>query len=323
MKNLYKFTIIIPIYNSEKWLGDAIRSVINQSIGVENIQLILIDDGSSDNSLKISKEFKKQYPNNVLVISKTNGGVASARNLALKYAEGEYVGFLDSDDNISLNSLQTVYSFFEKNYPEIDLVSIPINYFDARIGPHYLNKKFEFGSRIINLDEEPQSIMVHITPNFIKRTIIEKYSFDEDLVTCEDSKVVAQLLLENNKFGVVDECKYNYRMRSGEKTSLSQIAKNNKKWYFDQLIDYPLWLVEYSYRIKRVIPEFVQYILACHLQWRFKYDIDEITFLTNDEKSLYKKMLKLSLKYIDDKILDEMTQITEKSKKYMKKIKYI
>ena len=70
----YIFSIVIPIYNSELWLRDCIESIINQSIGFKNIQLILVDDGSSDNSLEICKNYKKNYNENIELIIKNNGG---------------------------------------------------------------------------------------------------------------------------------------------------------------------------------------------------------------------------------------------------------
>lgn len=129
----YKFSIIITIYNSELWIKDAIESIINQSIKIQNIQLILVDDGSKDASLNICKEYKKSYGDNINILKKKNGGVASARNYAIPYIRGNYVEFLDGDDYISINTLENVYNFFEEYKEEIDIVSIPMQYFEERI----------------------------------------------------------------------------------------------------------------------------------------------------------------------------------------------
>jgi glycosyltransferase involved in cell wall biosynthesis len=126
----YKFSIVTAIYNTEDYVSDAIESVINQTIGFEdNVQLILVNDGSTDRSGEICKEYRNRYPNNIVYIEKENGGVSSARNRGLKEVKGKYVNFLDSDDKLSKNTLEEVWKFFEKHYNEIDFVSIPIYFF--------------------------------------------------------------------------------------------------------------------------------------------------------------------------------------------------
>ena len=100
----FKISTIIPIYNVEKYLEETILSIIKQSIGFENIQMILVNDGSPDNSEEICLKYKEKYPENIIYIKKENGGVSSARNMGLEYATGEYVHFMDSDDIISKNA---------------------------------------------------------------------------------------------------------------------------------------------------------------------------------------------------------------------------
>ena len=103
------FSVIMALYNNEKYLEDAIESLITQNFGFEhNIELIIVDDGSSDDSLKIAEEYQEKYPYNIQVLSKENGGQASARNLGLEYAKGDYINFIDSDDKISPNTFSSV-----------------------------------------------------------------------------------------------------------------------------------------------------------------------------------------------------------------------
>lgn len=100
-------SIIVPIYNSEKTIGRCVESIINQTY--KNLEIILVDDESKDASRKICDEFAKK-DSRITVIGKSNGGVSSARNRGLYHATGEYVMFVDSDDYISLNMCEVLYS---------------------------------------------------------------------------------------------------------------------------------------------------------------------------------------------------------------------
>lgn len=133
MKNKCIISTIIPFYNAEKYLAETIESVIEQSIGFEeNMELILVDDGSTDNSYNVCKEYEEKY-NNIRCFHKENGGVAEAKNYGLKIAKGEYVNFLDSDDKLSKDALKNMYNFLEKNKDEIDMVAMPVVYFEKKV----------------------------------------------------------------------------------------------------------------------------------------------------------------------------------------------
>ena len=148
----YKFSVVIPVYNVEGYLAETLDSVIGQSIGFENnIQIILVNDGSPDDSEKICLEYAKKYPDNILYLKQENKGVSAARNYGMQYVEGKYVNFLDSDDKWTSGSFQAVYDFFEKRRDKIDLVACPQKFFEARDDYHWLFFKYEQGSRIIDV----------------------------------------------------------------------------------------------------------------------------------------------------------------------------
>ena len=94
-----KISIIVPIYNCEKYLKRCLESIINQTYN--NLEIILLNDGSSDNSLKIIKEYKKK-DNRIIVIDKKNTGVSDTRNIGIQKASGKYICFCDSDDVLEL-----------------------------------------------------------------------------------------------------------------------------------------------------------------------------------------------------------------------------
>ncbi len=102
-----KVSIIVPVYNAEKYLYKCFNSLVNQTL--EDIEIIAVNDGSTDNSLAILEEYEQKYPKKIKVYSKENGGQASARNLALQYAEGEYIGYVDADDYADVAMFERLY----------------------------------------------------------------------------------------------------------------------------------------------------------------------------------------------------------------------
>ena len=94
--NKFKISVIVPVFNVEKYLSQTITSVINQTIGFENIQLILVNDGSVDNSEEIILKYKIEYPDNILYIKKENGGVSAARNKGLDTKENTFFSLTET-----------------------------------------------------------------------------------------------------------------------------------------------------------------------------------------------------------------------------------
>ena len=144
------FSICIPIYNTEKYLADAIDSVINQTFDFQKVQIILMDDGSSDSSSEICKEYCEKYLNNIEYYYQENQGLSATRNNSMKYAKGKWINFLDSDDKLESNALEEIYSNLLDFDEDIDVISIPRYQFDAVEGPMGLNHKFK-KNRVVNI----------------------------------------------------------------------------------------------------------------------------------------------------------------------------
>ncbi len=111
-------SVIVPVYKSEPYLSRCIESIILQSY--KNIQIILVDDGSPDNSGKICEEYA-EMDNRITVIHKENGGLSDARNKGIDVAKGEYITFVDSDDYISLNFVKVLYECIKQNQADISV----------------------------------------------------------------------------------------------------------------------------------------------------------------------------------------------------------
>ena len=104
---MVKVSIIIPAYNTEKYIDNCLQSLVNQTL--KEMEIIIVDDGSKDNTLELLRGYEAKFPEKIKVFTKENGGQASARNLALEHVTGEYVGFVDSDDWVSLDMYEKMY----------------------------------------------------------------------------------------------------------------------------------------------------------------------------------------------------------------------
>ncbi len=264
------FSVIMASYNNEQYLGDAVESLTVQNFGFEhNVELIIVDDGSNDDSLKIAKKYQEDYPYNIQVISKENGGQASARNLGLKYAKGDYINFLDSDDKLSPNTFNAVYDFLVKN-PAADVISIPITFFDNQKGPHILNYKYK-KEEMVNLLDEPDYPQLSASSAFIKREAVGNLRFNTNLVNSEDALFINKILIDNPKLGLVKNANYLYR-KHFDKSSTIDNSQKKKGFFTDRLKYYFKELIEYSVKKYGETPKFIQYTLLYDLQWMVKVE---------------------------------------------------
>ncbi len=294
----YKFSIIMAVYKVEDFIAEAIDSIINQDIGFESVQLILVDDGSPDGAGAIADSYSEKYPENIFVIHKENGGVSSARNAGLAIAEGRYVNFTDPDDILTPDTLRLVYEFYEEHGDECNVVGIPLETFGAVVGQHYLNNKFAKGSRVISLEEENDCLQLSSSCAFIKLECAKEMHFDETMAVAEDAQQMMRLLIDKPYLGVVAEAKYLYRRHAG--SAMSSGLK--KAWYLTYIRSFSLKTLEYAREVYGFIPSFVQYAVMNNFQWRLSEE-NEPTALDADELAEYKSEVMHLLSLIDDEII--------------------
>lgn len=299
----FEFSVVIAAYMAEAYLHEAVDSIIAQDIGFkEHIQLILVDDGSTDGTAAICDKYVELYPENVIVIHKENGGVASARNEGMKYATGKYINFCDSDDKFSVNAFSTVREFFIEHDGEMDVVTMPLYFFEAQTGPHWQNYKFDKGNRVIDLWSEYTASDMFCNASFFIREVTEELTFDGTLPCGEDVKFVAQVLLSRMALGVVTECNYWYRRRNSN-DSLINTAKEKKSWYFEYFDNMVFELMKYSKKMYGFVPYFIQNTIMMDLQWRFRMSELPEGVLTKQEEKKYVQKIKKVITMIDDTIV--------------------
>lgn len=315
----FKFSVVMAAYNAEKYIKESLDSIIKQSIGFkENIQIIVVNDASEDNTKSIVESYIKKYPDNIkLLNNETNKGPAFTRNRGLSEVEGEYVNFLDSDDYISKDTFEKVDEFFE-THETIDMVSIPIYFFGYKRGNHPLNYKFAIDG-IVNLFEKPNAIQLSAASSFFRQYKLEGRKFNENLKVSEDALLINQMLLRNPLYGVLSDCKYYYRKE--EETSLITDSANNKSYFTTRVDEYFFRLIHDSLSMFDRVPEFIQNVIMYDLQWIL--EIDDISFLLNEDelKELYEKIF-LLLFYIEDKVILNQKSIPSTLKAHIVLMKY-
>ena len=265
-----KCTIIIPAYNAENYLRDSIKSVVNQTLDFHNhCEVIIVDDGSTDQTSAICKEFTTLYPENIKYIYSENGGPSNARNIGLNAMaqDTDYVGFLDADDYFSENAIEEVLAFFQRN-PGVQLAVIPIYHFEKVDTPQRLNYRFDKGDRVIDITKEYKSIHFHIGGCFFNAQHFlgkDSIRFRRDLTFWEDAYLINTLLLRTNMYGVVAGPKYYYRKRL-EEDSLVDQAWFNKSRYTEMIHKCYYGLINESKRQHQRIIPYIQFLITYHLR---------------------------------------------------------
>ena len=316
----YKFSIVMAIYNVERYLEEAIESILQQDIGFEeNVQLILVNDGSQDGSEEICRRYALDYPNNIIYVPKENGGVSSARNEGMKHIQGRYMNFCDSDDKLDKEVLRKVYDLFEQIHEYTDIVSIPIRFFDGQTGDHILNYKYK-KTRQVNLLRDYNFIQLSASAAFIKSEYKEQFQFDENMRYAEDALFVNKILLQKETMGTVAGAYYRYRRRK-DNSSAIQTSVKVKEWYTHYVKTFSKELIDYAFRTKGYVPKFIQYVVMYDLQWRLK--LKEINRDVLDELECQEFIDSIAevLKEIDNKIILEQRQLGIQYKLYALELK--
>lgn len=181
-----KFSIIIPVFNSECFIKKCLLSCIDQDIKSNEYEIIVINDGSTDNSLTIIMDVAKDFAN-IFVINKSNGGASSARNKGLDLATGKYIWFVDSDDWIEANCINRVYNIMENE----QLDALQICYYTITNGMIMpIEEKYRVTTSVLTPKAyiSPDSFIGGTNGTIFKRNIAEKYfvRFDDNLRLAED-----------------------------------------------------------------------------------------------------------------------------------------
>lgn len=216
-----KVSIIVPVYNTEKYLRRCLDSLVNQTL--KDIEIIIIDDKSPDNSILIIKEYENKYDNIKVIHNKTNKGIGYNRNLGIKKASGKYIMFIDSDDYVDITLCEKLYN--KAINEKLDLVLCNYHKMLEKEDGMLEEIKADFiisDFKNTSFSKSPNLLLeVNLAPwnKLYKKELLNDNLFPENL-KYEDAIVVVKSLIKANKIGIVNEKLNYYLVRNKSETTV-------------------------------------------------------------------------------------------------------
>lgn len=302
--------IIMPVYNCEKYISSAIESVLKQSY--TNWELLVIDDGSTDQSPMIADNYSRRYPDSIKVYHQQNSGVSNARNFALSKVHGDFVTFIDSDDLYHPDRLSTMLRFFEQ-YPESDIIFARHIHFTGE-EPNFLNVETQSATFNVIKNSILETVISdssnHFVWNCMMKSSIAKSAFFPSIRFAEDFCFIRECAAHCRQVIISDHKLYFYRRDN--MNAMTQHFFDSK--YIDDYKILPNIAYEFvkknhltsSFYTTMVAHEYAQAIMRIRKCTSFpsfvRFMNDSafrkgLTFFTNTNCSLFEKMLLFLVKH--------------------------
>lgn len=222
MEKELKVSIIVTVYNTEQYLDKCISSIIDQSY--TNIEIVLVDDGSTDNSYIACKKYVAN-DSRIILVHQENMGAVSARNVGIKHASGEYITFVDSDDYIDIDAIETVVRKIDDSLPDIVAYGLKEEYEN-----HTVIKDNKYSKKLYNREEIEMFIFptmisygeffdFGVLPNLVCKMIKKSFlmtavlEVSEMVTVGDDADVVFQLMLQADSVQIIESNYYHYYKR--------------------------------------------------------------------------------------------------------------
>lgn len=300
-----KLSVIVPCYNTKEYLPTCIKSIIANK--VKDMEVILVNDGSKDDTLDVIKDYAKKYPKLIKYVDKKNGGLSDARNAGLKEALGTYVAFIDSDDYIDDNMLvKMINKAIEGNF-DIVTCDVKMIYDDHEV---YVNPGYDHD--LLNKDEI-KNVMYNFYPaacnKIYKKELFKKVKFKKGILY-EDVEFIYRMLPSVNNIGVVSGVYYNYLQRENSITYTYNERLYDLVNNFDGIFEY--------YENNNIFLEYKDELEYVYVRYSFA------TFMKRLAKTKNKKLYKDGYNYVMNKVKNKFPNYKQnKYMNYSKKGKYL
>ncbi|HEG5396498.1 TPA: glycosyltransferase family 2 protein [Campylobacter coli] len=314
-----KYFVITAVYNMEKYLNQYFNSMFMQHLCFKkSIFLVLIDDGSTDNSANIIKKYQKKYPNNIIYFYKQNGGQASARNFGLDYIkenffEVDWISFVDADDFLDVDFFYQIDKFISnnKNHNLSMLSCNVIEYNECQKKYFNVNclsyiSEWEKNEVFQTSDIPSNFYLSFCSASLLKYEKINNIRFDEQCKPhFEDGKFIAEFIFSLQKSDTVaflSNAIYYYRKRKEKNSTVDSLLQNTNSFINVPRIGWLDVLKKASFRYDGTVPMWIQNTIFWDIYWRVEAMLSrqhEIAALSLKQKEETLLLMKECLKYID------------------------
>ena len=282
----HRYTVVSAVYNVSPYLDDFFRSLTGQILDFKrHIQVIMVDDGSTDDSAAVIKHWQKRYPDNITYIHKENGGQGSARNVGIPLVRTPWVTFIDPDDFVDVTYFARVDTFLDRyhreNQPESHIHLLGCNYilYYERSGrfrdEHPLRTRFTEKEKVFTFLDMDNFLQLSVNAAFFRTAEIERQSIRFGERRCpsfEDTHFIARYLqgLASGQVALARAPRYYYRKRTAGDSSLN-VSRQDKRYYLEQTPEAVLELLECaSAAANGAAPVYIQRAALYHLWWIIK-----------------------------------------------------
>ena len=293
----YQVTVIIPVYNVDRYLEDCLNSLLAQTISQGEMEVLMINDGSTDGSGKICERFAAEHEN-FKVISQENRGVSAARNAGILNAKGKYLFYLDGDDTLSSETVKNVTDFFDEHYDEVDVVSYPrVFWHENGIEVQHSRDRIIHQTKVYTLDEIPFAGFPTLniaTKNIGRDNIL----FDQDLSFHEDEADETDIILRERKIGYICNAKYYYR-KHGNGTTDTFV---NPYYTFEPTMGLYRYFFE-KYTKDGTVDSYIQTIVLNDFGWKIVQDVFFPYHYESQRRERALDRIREILNHIDDDLI--------------------
>ncbi|MCD8841710.1 bifunctional glycosyltransferase family 2 protein/CDP-glycerol:glycerophosphate glycerophosphotransferase [Staphylococcus arlettae] len=293
----YDVTVLIPVYNAENFIENTIDSVLNNIVTHTTFEILLINDGSTDNSDTLCQNYASTHEQ-IKYYYHDNRGVSYTRNRGLDLAQGKYIMFLDADDLIEKHTIESIFDSFETYENEADILTYPLyRKIQNKIMPHVRNYTFKKkgATQLYNIYEFPfinQSTMNIVVKNLTQN---EKVYFDESLHYAEDAFFNTQMILKQQNIIYSQKGKYYYNLGHDSAVDHYKSPVNIK----DMLLTYFEKLIATGIDSTGEVPQYIQGLILYELNWRFLQNTLFPYHLTDTAYNHWMTRMKKIFTYID------------------------
>lgn len=322
---MYKVSVIVPVYNVEKYLNKCIKSLLDQDF--ENYEIILIDDGSTDNSGRICDSYSSNY-GNISVYHKKNGGLSDSRNYGIEKSSANYITFVDSDDYVTTDYISTLYELIHNNDADMSACSTFMTSEKnlKRTYKEYNVKKIDSSEMLKVIFIKEYGIGVSTWAKMYKKSLFDNIKFPVNKIH-EDLLTTPFIVDKCRKIMITNVAKYYYNVRENSITT-REINLSRDKQLFDGLnkikkfilLKYPTLIDEFNCRYLNDAYQFIDRVVTSN-QFSISQKKRIINNIILDDENLWKQANKNKYLSLRRKIYIEVTRLNPVIYIYLHNIK--